>query len=258
MIAPFRRALAVLLAVLSAVLPAVLPAVLLVAATSCTTTPSWHVDRVLDAGEKLGGCAAGDVLPDRPGTELVAVAASGAVWVCWRESGVWKGEVVFRAPGEMIQVACGDVLKDVPGDEIVTVGMAQGTESDDGRGAVWLIHRAAGAWHAIAVAGTDRLVHGACVSPRHEIVFTGFDARVHFLDAAAISPTDPSPPTRSAGLPGAGKSVIWRAPTAPWSRPACRAAASRSRSSTSALPAAPASAPTGPALSPPTTMAPCR
>jgi hypothetical protein len=174
----------------------------------CTSAPSpgprtWHVHRVLEAGEKLGGCAAGDVLPDVPGPELVTVAASGAVWVAWREGITWHSEKAFTAPGEMIQVACGDVLAASPGDEIVVVGMARGRESSSGPGAAYLISRRDDAWVATQIATSTRLLHGTCVA-REGVVVTGFEntARlVRFPDGAPVS----GPVVT---LPGAGKTAL--------------------------------------------------
>ena len=37
----------------------------------------WQVEVALEAGEKLCGCAAGHLLPDHPGQELVAGSLGG-------------------------------------------------------------------------------------------------------------------------------------------------------------------------------------
>jgi len=167
------------------------------------TTKTWHVERALEAGEKLGGCAAGDVMPEMPGPELVTVAASGAVWVAWREGGSWRSERVFSAPGEMIQVACGEVLKASPGDEIVVVGMASGRESSAGPGAAWLISRSGGMWKASQISKSPRLLHGVCVA-REGVVVTGFENNAQLIRFEGGEPK----PGPIVSLPGAGKNGL--------------------------------------------------
>ena len=59
--------------------------------TACASTSPWQLEVALDAGEKLGGCATGNLIPDRDGTEIVAVASSGAIHVAWRsDAGGWQ------------------------------------------------------------------------------------------------------------------------------------------------------------------------
>lgn len=161
----------------------------------------WHNEVALSAGEKLGGCAAGDLMPERPGREIVTVGVSGAVWIAWREPNGWKSEKIFTAPGEMIQAACGDVLVNRRGDEIVLVGMASGQESSEGRGTAWLLTRT-DKWQAEQIHSDDRLLHGVCVT-RDGVVVTGFTNSATLL----IPKSGKLIKAKTVSLPGAGKSA---------------------------------------------------
>ena len=85
-----------------------------------------------EAGEKLGGCAAGEVLRERAGDELVAVGVSGSVYLVREERSGWRGERIGAASGEAIQVAVGDLDPAYPGDEVLAVGMLAGDEDSGG------------------------------------------------------------------------------------------------------------------------------
>ena len=107
-------------------------------ASACTTSSIQVGHRVVfDAGEKLGGCAVGDLSPDA-GKEIAVVASSGALRVIGEEGGQWSAVEVGRASGEMIQVAVGNVWPGVGADELVAVGMASGDEDSGGEGAVFV------------------------------------------------------------------------------------------------------------------------
>lgn len=192
---------------MSITFPPSLAALLLVFA-SCAAPGPWQVEVVLEAGEKLGGCAAGDVLadPDHPGPELVAVSGSGTVYVAWRAGGRggWQHRRVYQASGEAIQCAAGDADPTSPGAEIVAVGMASGSESSDGRGAVYLIRRQAGGWQGSKIFEDTRLLHGACIT-QDGIFVIGFSRKVFQLTRSG----DGSWSSEAVGeLPGAGKTCV--------------------------------------------------
>jgi hypothetical protein len=186
--------------------PLLLSGLVQLAVTACTSPASrWHVDVALVAGEKLGGCAVGNVLPDQPGPELVAVAGSGNVYVAWRDKdGRWQSERVYKAPGEVIQCAAGDVDPTSPGDEIVAVGMAMGTEDSGGTGAAYLVRRDGGIFKGEKIFEDAHLLHGTCIT-KDGIFAAGFSNKVFQLTRAA----DGSWTSRSvADLPGAGKNLV--------------------------------------------------
>lgn len=143
---------------------------------SCAT-PEWQVETALASGEKLGGCAAGDVLAERPGPELVAVSVSGKVYVVYRGADGWTAETAFDGPGELIQVAVGDVYSERPGAEIAAVGMARGPEDAAGPGAAWLLSRADGSWLAERLYEDPKLLHGVCIH-RGRVYVSGFSQQV--------------------------------------------------------------------------------
>jgi hypothetical protein len=179
---------------------------LLLGITACTSSSAsgWHVDVALKAGEKLGGCAVGDVLPDHPGPELVAVAGSGAVYVAWRDRGRWQSERVYKAPGEVIQCAVGNADPASPGDEIIAVGMAKGTEDSGGSGAAYLVRREGDAWKGEKIFEDARLLHGACVTTGSVFVI-GFSRKVFQLTPSGTGTWSSK---AVADLPGAGKTCV--------------------------------------------------
>ncbi len=192
---------------------AFLPSALLVlAGGACAPiTPPPLADEVaLDAGAKLGGCAIGDVLPDRPGDEIVAVAVDGRILVAYDDDGTWRSEVAGQGGGELIQCAIGDLRPDKPGDEIVAVGMKTGGEDDGGPGAAVVAWREGDGWAHEVVAEDAALLHGVCVAdldpnrPGVEALLVGFTNTAILLsfDDGAFS-------TRVvADLPGAGKNAV--------------------------------------------------
>ena len=178
------------------------PLPLLFLACSCATA-SWRVEIVLAAGEKLGGCAAGELLPGRPGPELVAVGASGTVYLASQVDGAWHGEEIFVAPGELIQVAVGDVLPEIAGDEIVAVGMAAGPEQAAGPGVAWLLSRQGQGWRSEKILDDPALLHGVCI---HDgtVYATGFSNRV----VRILGGPGNWRHEFAGALPGAGKTMV--------------------------------------------------
>jgi hypothetical protein len=146
----------------------------------------------------------GDVLPDCPGLEIVAVGADGSVYVVWQEEGDWKSVVAFRAPGEVVQCAVGDLDPDRPGDEIVAVGMRQGEETRrDGGGAAYVVCREGNSWKGEKVLEDVRLLHAACIR-RGEAFVAGYGQKVFRL-----RPSSEGWKTEAvADLPGAGKGAV--------------------------------------------------
>ena len=121
---------------------------------------SWGATIAYEAGQKLGGCAVGDLDPRHPGDEILAVAASGDLLVVRHDPEGWHGEVVARAGGEMIGCAIGDADPARPGLEAVVGGMAQGTEESGGTGAAHLLYRGDDGWHLEPMFEDAALVHG--------------------------------------------------------------------------------------------------
>lgn len=173
---------------------------------ACATPASsegWTAEIAVRAGEKLGGCAAGDLIPERPGNELAIVGASGKVWVAYRDGDVWVSEVVTQTPGEMIQCAVGDLDPRRPGDELIVVGMAEGTESSGGSGAAYLVAREGGLWASHQLLRDPALLHGVCITDGRAFA-VGFSKAVFAIepqgDGFACRPI--------AELPGAGKTCV--------------------------------------------------
>jgi hypothetical protein len=172
------------------------------------------VEIVHAAGAKLGGVALGDVLPERAGLEIVAVAVDGRVIVVRRQKDHWRSDVAFQAPGELIAVASGDLVPSHPGDEILAVGMASGDEDAGGPGAVWLVTRARGAgFEARLLLEPSALQHAAAIGdfdpqrPGLEALSAGFDERVHLF---AIDADLAATHTEIATLPGPAKGACVR------------------------------------------------
>lgn len=185
----------------------------LLTATACgSTAPTGpSVEFAFDAGAKLGGCAVGDVLPDRPGQEIVAVASDGRVFLVFDDDGVWRSEVVGQAGGELIQCAIGDLRRDRPGNEIVAVGMEVGGEDDGGAGAAVVFWSEGDGWSQEVVCVDGALLHGVCVADL-DAAHAGDEALlVGFTNAAILLEHDEEDgfTTRAiADLPGAGKNAV--------------------------------------------------
>jgi hypothetical protein len=158
-----------------------------------------------EVADALGGCAVADVDPGANGREIVVTSRKGVVFVISRGAdGAYSSEVVFRSPGEMIQVAAGDADPRRPGDEIVVVGMAEGPEDDAGPGAAHVIYKDGGAWKSAKIFENGALVHGVGIGDAGVFV-TGYDRKVHLLRAR---PDGRFETVSSAALPGNGKAAL--------------------------------------------------
>lgn len=151
-----------------------------------TPTPAapqgpWLAEVALDAGVTLNACALGDVLPERPGPELVGVGGRGEVFVVWREGERWSSERVLSTGGELVQVAVGDVDPTRPGLEIVAVGASRGGEDDGTPGRATLIYRAGEQWQSERLRDERSLIHAVCPVPGG-VVVAGYDQRVTLLE----------------------------------------------------------------------------
>ena len=69
--------------------------------------------------------AIGDVLPDRPGNEIVGVDDDGFVYLLWREGDQWRNDIIYDDTNALYAVDVGDFLPDTPGMEIVVGGMSK-------------------------------------------------------------------------------------------------------------------------------------
>jgi len=169
----------------------------------------WSSTLAADVGEKLGGCALGDVDTSQPGNEIVAVGVSGKVHLVGFVSGAWTHAVIGQAGGEMVQVALGEIDLDRPGLEIVVVGMASGTEDQGGEGAAHVLFRDEGEWIMKEFARSPALLHAAAVTELDgslgaEVVLAGFARQAVVMDL-----TDAGWVEQPVGpLPGAGKNAI--------------------------------------------------
>jgi hypothetical protein len=125
----------------------------------------WEAETALEAGAGLGGCAVGDVMPDRPGQEIVAVGNDGSVHLMWPTETEWKSERLHMASGELIQVSIGEFDPTSPGPEIIGVGMASGQERrGNGKGVAVVIRRTPDGWRGDVVFTAPALQHSVCVS----------------------------------------------------------------------------------------------
>jgi len=144
---------------------------------------AFQSETVLDAETKLGGCAAGDLDPDRPGDEIAALSVDGTVYLAWREGGAWEYAEIGQADGELIQCAIGDVAPDLPGNELVAVGMKSGTEEGGGPGAAYLFFKQDEGWKQELIFEDTALIHGVCVGDLdperagNEILLVGFSQK---------------------------------------------------------------------------------
>ncbi len=164
----------------------------------------WRAEVLVRAHTKLSGCAIGDVDPDAPGSEVVAVGGDGSVIVARRAGAGWTVSTVFQATGELIQVAVADLDPSTPGLEILAAGKLRGAEREKGAGAVYLVSRSGAEWSGRIILETEALAHGVCARTSEAIV-TGYDWKLHrfrwngaAMDHAVL-----------AELPAPGKNCLW-------------------------------------------------
>ncbi len=182
------------------------------ASTGASPAPPEMVAEVLfEFDTKIGGCALGDVYPDRPGLEVVVVTGAGEVHVISRAAGLWVADTPLTSPGELIQVAVGDILEERPGDEILAGGMAAGTEDDPGPGKLWVCGRTRkGKWYSEPVLEPTALVHAVLIDDFDpdfrgpEAYSAGFDQLLHRLE---IPRTFPGEVDQLAGLDSPAKGI---------------------------------------------------
>lgn len=152
-----------------------------------STEASWGATIAFEAGQPLNGCAVGDVDPTTPGNEILAVAASGEIFVVHHGADGWHGEVVAQAGGEMIGCAIGDADPARPGLEAVVGGMLTGAEDSGGKGAAHLLYLGDTGWQLEPLFEDDALIHGVSigdVDPAHEgaeVICVGFSLQATVL-----------------------------------------------------------------------------
>ncbi len=190
-----------------------LPTPLLLAVTACqgtlpgpgeaTTGPEplsipavlnagWELSTVFRGDTRINGVACGELDPDTPGDEIVAVDQRGAVRAFRRSGDGFEpldlGPAVSRNMGELVQVICADVVPSAPGDEIIAVGMLEGGEDDGGRGLVRVFSRSpmGDGWSEARLV-TPALVHAVTAGdvdpqrPGQEVVVAGYFGSARLL-----------------------------------------------------------------------------
>jgi hypothetical protein len=168
----------------------------------------WFAEDILQAPDKLGGCAVGDLDADHPGNEVVAVCATGEVFVARPYGKRWVAERMLQLPGEMIQCAIGDADPARAGNELVAVGMASGTEDSGGAGRAVLLWRGAAGWETRTLLDDDALLHACAVTdldpgrPGNEVVLGGFSKKLWMLSGGGAEREV------VATLPGPIKSIV--------------------------------------------------
>jgi hypothetical protein len=141
---------------------------------------AWERTVLLSTGTKLGGCAIGDLDPERPGDEIAVVAGNGEVWIASRAGDRWTGSAVARVGGEMIQCAIGDADLESPGLELVVVGMREGSEDSGGPGRAHLIRAVPGGWAVERIFDDASLLHAVCIA-NGAVFVAGFSGRAFRL-----------------------------------------------------------------------------
>ena len=105
----------------------------------------WALATVFRGDARINGVACGELDPDAPGDEIVAVDRRGAIRAFRRAGEGFEpldlGLSVTANRGELVQVICADLVPSAPGDEIIAVGMDEGGEDDGGLGLVRVLVR---------------------------------------------------------------------------------------------------------------------
>lgn len=155
----------------------------------------WALATVFRGDARINGVACGELDPDAPGDEIVAVDRRGAIRAFRRAGEGFEdlGLPVTANRGELVQVICADLVPSAPGDEIIAVGMDEGGEDDGGLGLVRVLVREPelrdGWWEVRLV--TPALVHAVAagdIDPGRdglELVVAGYfgAARLLGIDA---------------------------------------------------------------------------
>jgi len=157
----------------------------------------WELSTVYRGDTRINGVACGELDPNTPGEEIVAVDRRGAVRAFRRSGDGFEsmdlGPAASRNMGELVQVICADVVPSAPGDEIIAVGMFEGGEDDGGRGVVRVFARhpmAGGDWVDARVV-TPALVHAVAAGdvdparPGLELVVAGYFGAARLLGLIA-------------------------------------------------------------------------
>ena len=157
----------------------------------------WELSTVYRGDTRINGVACGELDPNTPGEEIVAVDQRGAVRAFRRSGDGFEsmdlGPAVSRNMGELVQVICADLVPSAPGDEIIAVGMFEGGEDDGGRGIVRVFARhpmAAGEWVEARLV-TPALVHAVAAGdvdpsrPGQELVVAGYFGAARLLGLIA-------------------------------------------------------------------------
>ncbi|MGD2018670.1 MAG: hypothetical protein PVJ89_11175 [Planctomycetota bacterium] len=156
----------------------------------------WELATVFRGDARINGVACGELDPDAPGDEIVAVDRRGVVRMFRRAGEGFEpldlGPGVPRNPGELVQVICADLLPSVPGDEVVAVGMLDGGEDDGGPGLVRVLARLPGGWSEARLE-TPALVHAVTAGdlapdrPGQEVVVAGYFGAARLLGASVTA-----------------------------------------------------------------------
>lgn len=210
---------------LASVAGALLAPLLLGACIGLPEAPrAWRTEVALERGVKMGGCAAGDLLPGSPGDELAVTSGDGQVHVVRVDAdGRFVAELVASLPGEAIQCAIGDLDPTSPGAELITVGAARGSEDDPGEGVVhlhrWRQSPGGGAWETQELLRERALVHAVAIGdvcPLHdgpELLVAGFAEQVTLLawsddGKPEVHATCPLPAAAKGAAVGLGGAVL--------------------------------------------------
>lgn len=152
--------------------------------TACLGPPAppqlWNRTVVCELGVKLGGCAVGDLMPDRPGQEMAVTTGDGRVIVAWATEDGFQWEVIAALSGEAIQCAIGELDPTSPGAELVTVGKLEGGEDEPGEGVVLMHRLRETGWESTEILRTKALMHAVAIGDAdplysgNELVVGGF------------------------------------------------------------------------------------
>lgn len=127
----------------------------------------WKPEHIFTDTHLIHGNTIGDLDPDKPGNELIAVGFSKNVNLIWKEDGEWKSEVIFTADGSIKKVVVDDFDTEHPGNEAVIVAKSKNVTEIYKEDGVWknrVLHTAGFGVSRVAVGELDQS------SPGKEIV----------------------------------------------------------------------------------------
>jgi len=114
---------------------------------------NWVATTIARDSEIIEACWIADILPERPGNEVILGGGRGALMVCYSDAGSWKKEDIydFGDKNQISDLLMADIDPTIPGEEIYA------TTFD---GMVRQVFRSGGNWTQRVIHSEGRIIYG--------------------------------------------------------------------------------------------------